>query len=114
MYLCTADCGRMYVNAHFEELASRGSTPCTNCGGTGKILSESKCGTCTGSGQLKHVTCKGSGRTTCNACSGLGSSACIGCNGDGSVSKRNNCSLHGLWSSHYYCSSHGSNVSQYH
>ena len=88
---------------------------CGTCNGTGSVKSQSRCSACMGTAEVKHVVCDGSGSVNCNGCSGQGSLLCGSCNGAGTTTKLHNC-IHGRGpnSSHYYCSGHGSSVSQYH
>lgn len=69
---------------------------------------------CNGIGQVTCYACNGSKTKVCTNCSGSGTKTCGTCNGVGTVKTSHNCTAHDLWSSHYYCSEHGKNVSQYH
>ena len=74
-------------------------------------------GTC--SQKAKCVACEGSGEKiipkTCTNCNGTKKVTCNRCRGDGHTSQAYNC-IHGQVpnSPHYYCVSHGNNISQHH
>ena len=88
---------------------------CTICVGNGTVTNTTRCTNCSGSGTINCETCTGLGTVACSGCSGYGSTTCGNCGGNGTTTKAINCS-HGCEpnSTHYYCSSHGSSVSQYH
>lgn len=71
------------------------------------------CSKCNGSEKLTCSSCNGGKTKTCASCSGSGTKSCSTCNGQGTTTNTNYCS-HSSWASHYTCSNHGKNVSQYH
>lgn len=91
------------------------STTCSNCNGTGKITTTPNCSSCSGSGKKTCSRCSGSGRIICSDCLGAGKKNHSACNGNGYILTPYNC-IHGKGpnNSHYYCSSHGNDVQQYH
>ena len=95
--------------------AHKKSGTCSNCNGTGKITTTPNCSSCSGSGKKTCSRCSGSGRIICSDCLGAGKKNHSACNGNGYILTPYNC-IHGKGpnNSHYYCSSHGNDVQQYH
>ncbi|MCI8291904.1 MAG: hypothetical protein HFJ25_06675 [Clostridia bacterium] len=92
----------MYSGTYIRACTEETRQSCSACGGVGTIKVTPKCS-----------SCGGSGTKTCTNCSGSGTKSCSTCNGQGTTTNTNYCS-HSSWASHYTCSNHGKNVSQYH
>ena len=105
--ICKNSCGfrKIYGDANYIQGGGYGFT---------HYYVYNQCSLCGGDGVNDCIECSQSGQISCSGCTGSGVISCTGCNSSGSISERHNCSAHGLWSSHFYCSKHGNSVIEYH